>query len=137
MLLENDPGLADGKFVYLLGVFFGSIGAILSLALAHRRGDDLVIHGWRRIVTISALGTAAAMGGMLGILLFGPVIQICWSNIAGWLSESPGASTDVLWPYPVSLWYWAGNLGSMMGGLVATHFVLRIAKHMTEKPKRE
>lgn len=118
----NDPSRSDATFIYLTGIIIGCFGGML---IACAMGRTLQADH-RQATQLPAL-VGGVIGGLLGVLLFGPWIQIIWRNAADWLAGTT-ASTDPGWPYPVSLWYAAGFFGSFFGGLVLAPLAILVAR---------
>lgn len=118
----NDPSRSDGALIYLIGMMIGCFGGMIVAHLIERRSQA----GKRQRMQLAAL-IAGPLGGLLGVALFGPLIQIVWRNAIDWLAGT-SASADHGWPHPVSLWYSAGFLGSFFSGVGLALAALVIAK---------
>jgi hypothetical protein len=122
-----DFGISDWVLIYVISGYFGLVpaGSYAVVATRNLDPDD----GQRIQVFAIACG---ALGGLLGVVLIGPVAQIVWRTT---LNPTAGVdfSDSAVWPSLTSLWYSSWMTGALLGGAVFGVIAVLIAKRWIAK----
>lgn len=75
----------SGKFAAIASAFLFGLGALLLIyAISRRRGasvETVILCGIALMYMFMAMSSALAMGGMMGLLLWGSLVQSSWENL--------------------------------------------------------